>query len=374
MEAGLSQLLSEAANPVDAKKRKDRLMTHARLALLTLILSALMALTLPAAAAPAGNGTPAAPIVWRMGGRYARGIAYGKTYETFAENVKRLSGGRMVINVIYDNEGVNASELLSAVRSGLLEMANPFQALHAGEFPAGVVELGLPDGQENLLEIRAMYREGGWLEGLRKAYASIGVYYLGEALYPGTYLLTKTPVNSLEDLKKMKIRCPGAYGEKLAKLGITPVTMALSEVYTSLASGLLDGVDGCTIVDHYDVKTYEMAKYLYKLPVDNAHGIGLVANLEAFNKLPDDLKAILEAATQLFCDEGLNKSVVWEREAMNNMIKAGLQYSPDPSPEDARLWREAGRKVWADYAQKDPFSKELLELQTKFMQELGYSF
>lgn len=337
--------------------------------------AAVIALALTGSAgAASGKGTPEDPIVWRLGGLYARGIAYGKTYESFAENVKRLSNGRLSINVIYDNEGVSATELLSAVRSGLLEMANPFQALHAGEFPAGVVELGLPDGPENILEIRSLYREGGWLTAMRKAYASIGVHYLGEALYPGTYLLTKTPVKSLDDLKKMKIRCPGAYGEKLAKLGITPVTMALSEVYTSLASGLLDGVDGCTIVDHYDIKSYEMAKYLYKLPVANSQGIGLVANLEAFNQLPDDLKAVLEAATIMFCDEGLTKSVVWEREALNNMFKAGLQYSPDPSPEDARQWREAGRKVWADYAKKDPFCQELLDLQTKFMKELGYEF
>ena len=328
----------------------------------------------PAAASAAGKGTPDDPITWRMGGLYARGIGYGKTYETFAEAVKNLSGGRMVIDVIYDGEGVDAGQLLSAVRSGLLEAANPFQALHAGEFPAGIVDLGLPDGPENLMEIRAMYREGGWLEAVRKAYASIGIYYLGEAVNPGTFLLTKTPVNSLDDLRKMKIRCPGAYGKKLANLNITPVTMALSEVYTSLASGLLDGVDGCTILDHFDVKTYEMAKYLYPLPVANHQSIGLIANLEAFNALPADLKAILEAATMLYSDDVLNKSVIWERDALNEMIKAGLQYSPQPSPEDAKEWRAAGRKVWDEYAQTDAFSKELLDLQAKFLKDLGYEF
>jgi TRAP-type mannitol/chloroaromatic compound transport system substrate-binding protein len=322
----------------------------------------------------AGQGTVDDPIVWRMGGLYARGVSYGKTYEYFAENVKRLSGGRMIIEVMYDNEGISASELLSGVRTGLLEMANPFQALHAGEFPAGVVELGLPDGPEDLLEIRAMFREGGWLEGMRKAYASIGVYYLGEAPNPGTFLLTKTPINSLEDLKQMKIRCPGAYGQKLANLGASTVTMALSEVYSSLASGLLDGVDGCTILDHYEIKSYEMAKYIYKLPVANSQVIGLIANLEAFNALPDDLKAILEGATEMYANDVLEKSVVWERDALNKMLAAGLQWSPEPSPEDVKSWHEAGRKVWTEYAQKDAFCKELLDLQTKFMKELGYDF
>jgi TRAP-type mannitol/chloroaromatic compound transport system substrate-binding protein len=321
-----------------------------------------------------GAGTAEDPIVWRMGGLYARGVSYGKTYGDFAENVKKLSGGRMIIEVLYDGEGFSASELLSAVKTGLLEMANPFQALHAGEFPAGVIELGLPDGPEDLLEIRAMFREGGWLEAMRRAYASIGVYYLGEAPNPGTFLLTKTPIINLSDLTKMKIRCPGAYGKKLANLGASTVTMALSEVYSSLASGLLDGVDGCTILDHYEIKSYEMAKYIYKLPVTNSQVIGLIANLDAFNALPDDLKAILEAATEMYANDVLEKSVIWERDALNKMLAEGLQWSPEPSPEDVAAWHAAGRKMWAEYAATDEYCKELLDLQSKFMKELGYDF
>jgi TRAP-type mannitol/chloroaromatic compound transport system substrate-binding protein len=333
---------------------------------------ALWATSNPAVAA--GAGTPEDPIVWRMGGLYSRGISYGRTYNDFAENVKRLSGGRMIIEVYYDGEGFSASDLLNAVRTGLLEMANPFQALHAGEFPAGIVELGLPDGPEDLLEIRAMFREGGWLEAMREAYASIGIYYLGEAPNPGTFLLTKTPVNSLADLAKMKIRAPGAYGQKLTNLGASTVTMALSEVYSSLASGLLDGVDGCTILDHFDIKSFEMAKYIYKLPVANSQVIGLIANLEAFNALPDDLKAILEGATEMYSNDVMEKSVIWERDALNQMLAAGLQWSPDPSPEDVKKWHEGGRKIWEEYAKTDEFCKKLLDLQTAFMKSLGYDF
>ena len=342
----------------------------------TVLLTALFSLF---AAAPlcfaAEAPTKEKPIVWRMGGLYARGVSYGKTYQGFADNVKRLSGGRMIIEVVYDGEGVPASEQLSAVRSGLLEMSNPFQALHAGEFPAGVVELGLPDGPSNLLELRAMFREGEWLETMRKAYASIGVYYLTEAgCASGTYLLTKKPIKSVADLKELKIRCPGAYGMKLANLGASPVTMALSEVYSSLASGLLDGVDGCTMLDHYEAKTFEMAKYFYPQPVSNAQILGLICNLEAWNKLPDDLKAIMQAAGELYANDWANKSVVWEREAYLKMKAAGLQDGPAPSDADVKTWQAAGRKVWVDYAAKDSFCKQLLDLQTKFMKQLGYSF
>ena len=209
--------------------------------LATLILSAAAFLVPAIAGAATLNPTAEKPVVWRMGGLYARGVSYGKTYQAFADNVKRMSGGRLVIEVIYDGEGVPAAEVLSAVRSGLIEVANPFQALHAGEFPAGVVELGLPDGPRDFLEIRAMFREGGWLAAIRKAYASIGVYYLSEAPQPGTYLMTKKPIKSLNDLKEMKIRCPGAYGMKLANVGAPRAPRPLPEFSAPRPPGFWGG-------------------------------------------------------------------------------------------------------------------------------------
>ena len=340
---------------------------------LSLVVSTAMLITLAVPAfAASGKGTKEDPIVWRLSGLYTRGIAFAKTYETFATNVEQMSGGRMKIEVSYDGEGVPASELLTAVSTGLIEVGNPYQALHAGEFPAGVVEIGLPDGPESFLELRAMYYEGGWLEAMREAYASINCYFLAEAPQPATYLLTKKPINSLEDLKKMKIRCPGAYGMKLNNLGASTVTMALGEVYSSLASGLIDGVNGCNLVDHHDIKSYEMAKYLYKLPVANAQMFNLICNMDAYKALPDDLKRIVEVSAEITGNDSANKAVVWEKEALKSMLAAGLQYSPDPSPEDVKKWHEAGRKVWEDYAKKDKYCKKLLDLQTAFMKRLGH--
>lgn len=54
------------------------------------------------------------------------------------------------------------------------------------------------------------------------------------------------------------------------------------------------------------------------------------------------------------------------------MKKAGMQYSPTPSAEDTKAWLAAGRKVWEEYAKKDKFCKEMLDIQTGFMKQLGY--
>lgn len=323
------------------------------------------------AVAPGFSQAADKPIKWRMAVLYPRGVSFGVTYPVFADAVKRMSGGRMEILVVYDGEGVPATEVLSATRAGLVEMGAPYQALHAGEFPAGVVELGLPGGPSMYQELKALFRVGGWLEELRRAYASVGLYYLGEAYQPGTYVLTKKPIQSLDDFKKLKIRCPGAYGKMLNNVGASPIVMAFSEVYTALSTGVIDGVDGCNLVDHETGKFFEVAKYMYPLPLTGSQVAPLVVNMDAWKKLPDDLKAILEAAAIIFGDDQMAKSIIWEKESLQKMLDQGLQMSPTPSAEDVAKWKAAGRAVWPEYASKDQYCKKLLELQDEFLKKIG---
>lgn len=308
---------------------------------------------------------------WRMAVLYARGVSFGTTFQTYVDDIKQMSNGRLVIDVVYDGEGISALEVFSAVKSGLVEMGCPNQSLHAGEFPAGIVELGLPGGPKSIPELRAMFREGGWVEEMRKAYAVHNIYYAGEAYQPGTYVLTKKPVNSIDDFKKLKIRAPGAYGKMLRNLGASPVIMAFSEVYTALATGVIDGVDGCNLVDHEGAKLYEQAQYLYPLQLTSNQIAGMIINMDAWNQLPDDLKAIVNVATWKFGDDQMVKSVVWEKESLKKMMSKGLKMSPTPSNTDIAKWDEAGRKVWPDYEKMDPYCKKMIRMQDEFMKQLA---
>src|SRR5690606_32598011 len=98
-----------------------------------------------ATAAAAGTVALARPAVaqasfrWRMANLYPRGVSFGVAYEAFTKRVEEASGGRLIIENVYDGEGVGATEVFSAVKSGLVEMGSPYMALHTGELPAGVV-------------------------------------------------------------------------------------------------------------------------------------------------------------------------------------------------------------------------------------------
>jgi TRAP-type C4-dicarboxylate transport system substrate-binding protein len=334
--------------------------------LLVCLLASVMVLTTMLGAAFAEK-----TFKWRMASLYPRGTEFGKVYQGFCDNVESMSNGRLIINMVYDGEGVPATEVLAATKSGLIEMGAPYMALHAGELPAGVVELGLPGGPRQFLDLVALFNESGWADTLREAYAAYGVHWLSVYYQPATYMLTKKPINSLADLKGLKIRAVGAYGKTMKQLGMSPVTMAFAETYTSLATGVIDATCGSNLIDFRDGKWYEPAKYLYPQILTGAQTAPIIVNPAAWEKLSPDLQSILTTAGNWCGIDMAAKALTWEKAAVAQMVEGGMTWSPAPSDADVKAWAEAGKAIWPEYMESDKWSKKLLEQQGAFMKEFG---
>jgi len=320
---------------------------------------------------------PAAPeeevFNWRMAVLYPRGVAYIPLYEMYLDDLKKMSGGRLLVDLVCDGEGVTATEVFDAAAAGLVEMGSPYPALHAGVFPAGVIELGLPGCPPSNKDLKLLFYETRFNDVIKEGYAAHNLYKLDADMFLiGTYLCSKQPVKSLDDIKGMKIRCPGAYGELINNLGGSAVVMAFAEVYTALATGVIDGVDGCNIVDHRDGRFYEVAQYMYPLPLTTSQVAPLIVNMDAWNSLPEDLQAIIEISQYKHAELWERKSNLWELEALTEMLDGGLQWSPEPSEAEKAEWLQAGQASWDKYAEKDECCAELIDIMTDFMKELGF--
>ncbi|WP_136805185.1 TRAP transporter substrate-binding protein [Desulfosediminicola flagellatus] len=299
---------------------------------------------------------------WRFGNLYGRGTAFGALYEDLGKNIGEMSGGRIKVQVLYSGEGVGTSGMLSAAKTGLLTMVAPFQSMHAGELPAGVVEIGLPGGTSDTSELYSLFHDKGWSPILKEAYGEHGLEWLEPYIQPPVYILTKNKINSVEDFKGLKIRAPGAYGKFLRKLGASPVSLAWSEIYTSLATGVIDGSIGSNMIDHRDGNHVEVAQYMYPLPLAGAQVLPILVNQKAWNKLPDDLKKVVMEATEIHAKSQLAMSKKWESEAVTEMESKGLLWSATPNETDKKIWAEAGESLWGEYAAENKYSKQLIDV------------
>ncbi len=302
---------------------------------------------------------------WRFGNLYGRGTAFGEVYKNLATNIEEKTDGKVKVQVLFSGEGVGQSGLLGATKSGLITMAAPFQSMHAGELPAGVVEIGLPGGTDNTDELYKLFHEQGFGDVLKKAYGSQGLVWLEPYIQTPVYIITKKPIKSVADFQGLKIRAPGAYGKFLRNLGATPVSLSWGEIYTSLATGVIDGSIGSNLIDHRDGNHVEVAKYMYRLPLAGAQVLPIVVNKSAWNKLTPELQKAVYAATVDHAKEQLTKSKKWEKEALDQMIAKGLKWSPTPSEADKNAWKKAGAGLWDEYEKIDTYCKQLVDILRK---------
>ncbi|MDO8360587.1 MAG: TRAP transporter substrate-binding protein, partial [Devosia sp.] len=109
---------------------------------------------------------------------------------------------------------------------------------------------------------------------------------------------TKSPVTKLEDLKGMKIRGGSRIiSDMLGRLGAEPIGMPVPAVTEALSKGVIDG----TTIPWEVTPSLKVAELVKNhTGFSGANGLytqtfGFVMNLDKYNALPDDLKAIIDA-------------------------------------------------------------------------------
>jgi TRAP-type transport system periplasmic protein len=157
--------------------------------------------------------------------------------EAWAKEVEKRTDGRVKITVFAGGTLTPADKCYDGVEKGISDIGMSVLGYTRGKFPFSEV-LDLPLG----------YRSGAVATGLVNAFYrqfkpaefdGVEILYL-HAHGPG-FLHTKKPVNALEDLQGMKIRCTGLAAKIVTALGGTPVAMPMGETYDALSRGVVDG-------------------------------------------------------------------------------------------------------------------------------------
>ena len=140
------------------------------------------------------------------------------------------------------------------------------------------------------------------------------------------FLMTTKPVYRPSDLKGMKIRVPNnnAALRIMEHMGATPTPMALTEVYTALQQGIIDGMEN-PLSTLYDRSTHEVCKYVTMTGHQKMLSLFFVST-DWFNKLTNDAqKALVQVATE--AGEYFSKVLMpaGNQKALDAFVAAGVQ-------------------------------------------------
>lgn len=234
-------------------------------------------------------------VHWKLAMTWPKGypgLATGMQW--FAEQLEAATDGRFKITIYGAGELVPAFEVFNAVKDGTIQLGHGPAYYWKGIIPASEVFSGLPFGMTPV-EMDAWYQFGGGDALINECYAPFGVMQkvCGNAdLQMGGWF--NREINSLADLKGLKIRIPGIAAEIYKMSGATPVNMPGSEIFTSLQTGVIDAADWVGPWNDRAFGLQKVAKYYYGTWHEPGTPVDLLINAEAYNALPKDLQVQLD--------------------------------------------------------------------------------
>lgn len=332
--------------------------------ILVAILCAVMAL--PAVSQAAGKTTK-----WKMQVLWDPSTLPYKIAERFVDRVNVLTDGRLQIKLFAPGSLVPTNQMLDALQGGMIQMMWQYEGYYIGKMPEVAFTSALPLGFTDAWQFETWFWQLGGVEILREAYAKLGCYYIAPTIYGQEPIHSKIPIHSLADMKGKKGRFVGLAGPVMKKLGAAVTPMPTAEVYSALEKGVIDFADRGGLAANYDAGLYEVAKYII-LPGFHQPTTATcyVANMAAWNKLPDDVKAIVETASREASAELFQLHLVKGMEALQKFKEKGCEviYLSDA---EVKKIRKAAMEVWEAQADKSETARKILDSQKAWMKQLG---
>jgi len=255
----------------------------------------------------------------------------GVGVEHLAERIEKASNGRLKIKVFAGGELVPALEVLDAVSRGTVQMGHDSAYYHRGKVPAAQYFTTIPFGQ-TVHEINAWMYYGGGLELWRELYEPFNVipFPAGNTGVQMAGWFNKE-INSVEDLKGLKMRIPGMGGEVMQRAGATQITVPASEIFTSLQTGAIDAAEWVGPYNDLSLGLHKAARYYYYPGWhESSPMLQCTINLDAWNSLPEDIQEIVANVCQ-----AINTDIMAEY-TWGNAV-ALEQMKEDPNIEIRRL-------------------------------------
>ncbi|MCL6558210.1 MAG: TRAP transporter substrate-binding protein [Firmicutes bacterium] len=237
-------------------------------------------------------------------------------HKAWAEEIKKRTNGQVNITFHPGEALLKAKEIYEGVAKGAADIGSTCPSYTPGKFPV-TEALELPGYKNDNALVASMTAWEAYktMDLMQKEYKDVKVLMFW-ATGPGD-VMTKSPVNKLEDLKGMQIRAVGGTVPTMKALGATPVSMPMSEAYLALQQGTVKGI----LAPNDTLKGFKLAEVLShvtKTPFLYNIVFIKVMNLNTWNSLPPDIQKVITEVSEEFVEK--------YGKLRTDHTKAGLDY------------------------------------------------
>lgn len=260
--------------------------------------------------------------------------------ETFKEEVEALSNGAIEVEMYYGNLLGSDSDVAAGLSNGSIEFLCTDVTTLSSYYEPSMV-LSIPGVISSTEEAEKLFESNWWENMVEECASSSGIRILG-TMSKGfrNFTTVNKPLKTPEDMNGLTLRVINnpLYIEMVNSLSANAVPMNVSELYTALQNGVVDGHEN-SIPNILQDKTYELEKYLVLDAHTGSYFCGMISE-KFYQSLPDELKEDVNEASKRAQEE--------TEKTVEKIISNGLQTLRDNGveiyePTDAELekWYEA---------------------------------
>ncbi|GAB5467496.1 MAG: TRAP transporter substrate-binding protein DctP [Rhodospirillales bacterium] len=308
---------------------------------------------------------------WRIQSNLQAGEPGYVALERFAEIAEEMSNGQISFQIFAVDAIYPVADGLDAIGAGVIEAGVLTGAIYTGQVgPIGTLETGVPGSLRSAMERYNFFYRTGFLELVREAFAPFNVYYLAPQLSSGWDLISTVPINGPEDFEGLRVRAYGVEADWFTSMGASTLFFGGGEIYTNLATGVVDAARWASPAGNYNNSFHEVAKYYIRPSSIGAPNNFFAINMEAWESLPPHLQAILAQSAIISSFEYVGLADMKDASALAKMQEAGMEViTIDPAvwgPMEAKA-----REFWRAYGADDEMARRGVEMLDGFLAELG---
>ncbi len=307
-------------------------------------------------AAPAVVGQ--APIKWRMQ-TYAGASLAAHVVKPAIDAFNKAANGEMEIELFYADQLVPTGELFRAMQKGTIDAVQSDDDSMASPTEVTVFGGYFPFASRYSLDVPVLFNQYGLKEIWEAEYAKVGVKHISAGAWDPCHFATKKPINSLADLKGLRVFTFPTAGRFLTQFGVIPVSLPWEDIEVAIQTGELDGVAWSGITEDYTVGWADVTDYFLTNNISGAWIGSFYANMDRWNELPEHLRTMLQLAMD--SSHYYRQWWYWGGEAALRVNGTKMKLTSIPDDEWATV-EAAARKFWDEIAAESEIKAKVVQI------------
>lgn len=302
-------------------------------------------------------------IKWRLQ-TYAGPALAEHVIKPSIEAFNKIANGEMVIELYFADQLVPTGELFRAMQAGTIDAVQSDDDSIAAPVDVAVFGGYFPLALRYSLDVPVLFNQYGLREIWEEAYNEVeGVTWLSAGSWDPCHFNTKTPINSLADLKGKRVFTFPTAGRFLARFGVVPVTLPWEDIEVAVQTGELDGVAWSGITEDYTVGWADVTNYFLTNNISGAWIGSYFANTKAWEAVPAHLQELFKVCMD--SSHYYRQHWYWGGEAHLRVKGTKMKLTTIPDAEWKTVEVEA-LKFWDEIAATSPRAAKVVQILKEY--------